>query len=207
MIIPDNQRARDQAATIIQRGGIIAFRTDTFYGLGVDPFNAVAVQGLRELKGREEAKPILVLISDLKDVDLFISDRAGLFDRVSERFWPGPLTLVGRARDELADALTAGTETIGVRLPADDAARDLIRVCSGALTGTSANLSGLPPARTAQEVETYFPTRVDLIIDGGEVLVIEPSSVLDLSGAAPRLIREGAVTRKELLRVFATVSS
>ena len=98
MISPDTKQSHALAATIISRGGIIAFRTDTFYGLGVDPFNEVGVQALRELKGREEAKPILVLVGDVKDVDRFIANRSPLFDGVSERFWPGPLTLVGQAR-------------------------------------------------------------------------------------------------------------
>jgi L-threonylcarbamoyladenylate synthase len=198
MVIPDNNKSHILAAAIIRRGGLIAFRTDTFYGLGVDPFNEAALRALRELKGREEAKPILVLIADVSDVDRFISERSALFDRVCERYWPGPLTLVDKARKELPDELTARTETIGVRLPDDKGVRDLIRACGGALTGTSANLSGHPPARTAQEVETYFPTGLDLIIDGREVLVSEPSSLLDLSGEEPLMIREGAIKLKDL---------
>jgi L-threonylcarbamoyladenylate synthase len=89
--------------------------------------------------------------------------------------------------------LTAGTKSLGVRLPDDDDVRSLVRACGGALTATSANVSGQPPARTAKEVENYFPTGIDLIIDGGEATAIEPSTVLDLIGPEPRLIREGAV--------------
>src|SRR5207245_4562369 len=109
-----------------------------------------------------------------------------------------PLTLVGKARGELTEELTAGSGTIGVRLPDDAGVRDFVRVCGGALTATSANLSSQPPARTAQEVESYFPTGIDLTIDGGAATVSQPSTVLDLSGEQPQLIREGAVKLGEL---------
>jgi L-threonylcarbamoyladenylate synthase len=198
MISPDTQPARDQAAEMIRGGGLVAFRTDTFYGLGVDPFNQAALQKLRELKGREETKPILVLIADANEVGRFISQRSEIFDRLCESFWPGPLTLIGEARNELPQELTAGTGTIGVRLPDDANVRELVRVCGGGLTATSANAAGQPPARTAQEVATYFTNGIDLIIDGGAVSVTKPSTVLDVTGKRPRLIREGAVTRSEL---------
>jgi L-threonylcarbamoyladenylate synthase len=193
VIVEDNPVERAQAAAIISRGGVVAFRTDTFYGLGADPFNRHAVRRILQLKSREESKPILILIADASNVDRFIAERSALFDRVCKRYWPGPLTLVGKARPELPEELTAGTGTIGIRLPADADVRDLLRTCGGGLTATSANLSAQPPARTAQEVESYFPVGIDLIIDGGDVTVTQPSTVLDLSGEQPHLIREGAI--------------
>jgi L-threonylcarbamoyladenylate synthase len=202
VIVEDNPVARAQAAAIISRGGIVAFRTDTFYGLGADPFNQQAVLAIRKLKGREEAKPILVLIGDAQDLDRFIAQRSALFDRVCERHWPGPLTLIGRARDELPEELTAGTGTIGLRLPDDEGARELVRACGGALTATSANLSGQPPARTAREVELYFPNGIDLIIDGGAVTATQASTVVDLRGPKPLIIREGAIAREKLQESF-----
>ena len=202
MIFPDNEQTRIQAAEIIQRGGLIAFRTDTFYGLGADPLNHVAIAKIRLLKGREESKPILVLIADARDVVRFVSHRTTSFDRIAERYWPGPLTLVGKARPELPGELTAGTGAIGVRLPNDPTVRTLIRICGGSLTGTSANLSGQPPARSAQDVDAYFPMGIDLILDSGEVAVTEASTVLDLSGQEPVLIREGAIGRAELQKTL-----
>jgi L-threonylcarbamoyladenylate synthase len=198
MIQKDNVQSQAQAAKIISEGGVIAFRTDTFYGLGADPFNESAVRRIRRLKGREEAKPILLLISDWDEVDRFIINQSQLFKQVANHFWPGPLTLVSVARTELSPDLTAGTKTIGLRLPNDENVRALVRLCGGALTATSANTSGQRPARTATEVENYLPQGIDLIIDGGEATVTEPSTVLDLSVAQPRLIREGAITREEL---------
>src|SRR6266550_1918707 len=134
MIVPDNERARIQAAEIIRRGGVIVFRTDTFYGLGANPLDPTAVAKIKQLKGREESKPILVLIADRVDVDRFIAQRTPLFDRVAERHWPGPLTLVDKARPELPNELTAGSKRIGVRLPNDRDVRDLVRACGGSLT-------------------------------------------------------------------------
>ena len=185
-------------AKIICAGGVIAFRTDTFYGLGVDPFNVAAVAKIRELKGREENKPILLLLADVSVVGRFIEDQSADFDRIARRFWPGPLTIVGRAVADLPPEITAGTGTVGVRVPDDSSVRELVRECGGALTATSANPSSLPPARTAQEVRDYFGDAIDLVIDGGEVTATEPSTVLDATNSPPRIIREGAVSAADL---------
>lgn len=202
MILPDNEQTRIQAAEIIQRGGLIAFRTDTFYGLGADPLNPVALAKLKQVKGREESKPILVLIADARDVVRFVRQRTTSFDLAAERYWPGPLTLVGQARPELPDELNGGAGTIGVRLPDDQSVRALIRICGGSLTGTSANVSRHPPARSASEVDAYFPMGIDLILDSGVVTVTEASTVLDVSGEEPVMIREGAISEAELQRML-----
>ncbi|HUS10179.1 MAG TPA: L-threonylcarbamoyladenylate synthase [Pyrinomonadaceae bacterium] len=201
MIQKDNEEARSEANRIIANGGVIAFRTDTFYGLGADPLNPEAIRKIKELKGREQNKPILLLISDLDEVDRFIA-QSEFFKLIARSHWPAPLTLVGVAHPHVPLELTAGTKTIGVRLPDDEEARRLVRACGGALTATSANISGKPPARTAEEVEKYFPSGIDLIIDGGEANVTEPSTVLDLSNEEVRLLREGAVSRAALEHLF-----
>ena len=198
MVLKDSNEARIEAARIVGLGGVIAFRTDTFYGLGADPLNAAAVQKIRDLKGREDNKPILLIISDPQQAKRFIKNPTPAFKSVADRFWPGPITLVGYATSELPAELTADSGTIGVRLPNDDDVRSLVRKCGGALTATSANTSGNAPARSAAEVDRYFSDGLDLILDGGEVTVTEPSTVVDLSGTAPRLIREGAITREQL---------
>lgn len=177
---------------------MIAFRTDTFYGLGADPFNATAVAKIRELKGREDDKPILLLLSDPSVADRFIADRSEAFEEVARRFWPGPLTIVGVAMANLPPEITAGTGTVGVRVPADSEVRELIRVCGGALTATSANPSGSAPARSANELANYFGDRIDLVIDGGEVTATEPSTVLDVTTSPPRVVREGAIRATDI---------
>ena len=191
-----NQRA----AQIVSAGGVIAFRTDTFYGLGADPFNVAAVSKIRELKGREENKPILLLLSEASVGDRFIADRSEAFEEVARKFWPGPLTIVGVAVANLPRGITAGTGTVGVRVPADEAVRDLVRSCGGALTATSANPSGREPARSAKEVFDYFGDRVDLIIDGGEVIATEPSTIVDVTTSPPRVIRKGAIPDDAILK-------
>ncbi|MBV9960238.1 MAG: threonylcarbamoyl-AMP synthase [Acidobacteria bacterium] len=201
-MIPDSADARQRASQIISAGGLIAFRTDTFYGLGVEPFNQAALERLKALKGREANKPILVIISDEEQAARFIAHRSRAFEAVAARHWPGALTIVALARPEVPAELTAGSGTIGVRLPDDEDVRALVRACGGALTATSANPAGAAPARSALEVANYFPDSLDLIVDGGEAVTDKPSTVLDLSTDTPRLIREGVIAREQLAEIF-----
>jgi len=198
VIRPYHPSTIKQAAEIVARGGVIAFRTDTFYGLGANPFDVAAVRRIKELKGREEAKPILVLINDRDQVQRFIDQPSLEFQRLADKFWPGPLTLIGAARSEVPKELTAGTGTIGIRLPADEEVGTLVQACGGALTATSANPSSQPAAKTAAEVAAYFSSGIDLIVDGGESLIDQPSTVLDVTGGEIRLIREGAISMSDI---------
>ncbi len=195
--IQDGEEARERAAQVIAAGGVIAFRTDTFYGLGADPFNREALSRVNSLKGRDGGKPILVVISNADEAERFVN-RSPRFNTVSNRHWPGALTIVAQAKPEVPDELTAGSRTVGLRLPDDETVRSFIRACGGALTATSANLAGEPPARSAEEVAQAFPADLDLIVDGGAARGDKPSTVLDLSGQHIRLIREGAVSRTVL---------
>lgn len=196
-IIADGAGARERAGREVAAGGVVAFRTDTFYGLGANPFDAAAVAAVNELKGRE-GKPILVLVATAEDAARLIERTSRAFDALAARHWPGALTLIAEARAELPALLTAGTGTIGVRLPDDERAREVVRASGGALTATSANPAGLPPARTAEEAAGYFPEGLALVIDGGPARTELPSTVLDVTGERPRLVREGVVTRAEL---------
>src|SRR5690242_7697753 len=117
MIARPTSDALEEIAELIARGGVIAFRTDTFYGLGADPFNRRAVQEIKELKGREDNKPILIVISDLDQVNRFIAAYSSAFEILAKRFWPGPLTLIGWANPDVPEEISAGTKTVGVRLP------------------------------------------------------------------------------------------
>ena len=197
-----NQLSIQNAAETINRGGVIAFRTDTFYGLGADPFNVDAIGKIKDLKGREDGKPILIVISDRDQVDRFISGQNRTFRLLAERLWPGPLTLIGSAAANVPAAITAGSGTVGVRLPDDDQVRALVRTCGGALTATSANPANQQPAKTAAEVRNYFGDTVDLIVDGGTARTDSPSTVVDVCQAEPRLIREGAIAWAEVQSAF-----
>ena len=201
VIVSQTTESLLRISDLIARGGVIAFRTDTFYGLGADPFNRDAVQRIKQLKGREENKPILIVLSERPAVTRFIVERTAAFDRLAGRFWPGPLTLIGHALAELPAEITAGTKTVGVRLPDDDRVRALVRACGGALTATSANPSNEKPARTAQEVFSYFGNEVDLIVDDGDAVTDQPSTVVDVCDVEPRLIREGIISWSTILEL------
>lgn len=204
---PDNDETRRLAAYAIARGGVVAFRTDTFYGLGADPFNRHALRTINDLKGRE-GKPVLVLVGDEGAAGRLSADESRLFRLVAARHWPGALTLVVKAsHGRLPDELTAGTGTVGIRLPRDEDVRAFVRACGGALTATSANPTGAPPARTAAEVHAYFNGKLDLIVDGGPARTDRPSTVLDVTGEPARLLREGVVTRRELEKTFRQVGA
>jgi L-threonylcarbamoyladenylate synthase len=198
MIREDSETTRRHASEVIARGGVIALRTDTLYGLGADPFKREAVEKIKQLKGREDHKPILIILSNRKAVSRFIVEPTTQFDLLAKTFWPGPLTLIGKASPHVADEITAGTPTVGVRLPGDEEVRALVEACGGALTATSANPATAKPAETAQEVFDYFGESIELIIDGGRVISEQPSTVVDVSRADPRLIREGVVAWSEI---------
>lgn len=200
-VVRDSAETRERAARVIAAGGVLAFRTDTFYGLGADPFNRDALRRLNDLKGRD-GKPILVVLGDEDAVERFVANRSQLFDAIARRHWPGALTLVAEAKPNVPEELTAGSGTVGLRLPDDEDVRAFVRASGGALTATSANLAGEPPARSAAEVARAFPSGLDLIVDGGPSRMDKPSTVLALDEPRPRVIREGAVSRGELEETF-----
>jgi len=201
VIFPDNEATRLKAAELIKSGGVIAFRTDTFYGLGVDPFNGTAVERIKQLKGREDNKPILLLISDRSQLGRVIESRSEAFDLLAREFWPGPLTIIGRAVDSLTPAITSGSGTVGVRLPGEESVGRLVEICGGLLTATSANPSGQAPAENAKQVDEYFAEGIELIIDGGAVQATQASTVVEATDGV-RIVREGAVSKADLERAI-----
>ena len=187
----------------VQQGGIVALPTDTYYGLGVDPFNEAAVDRLIHLKGRGDGKPILVLIGSLEQLSLVVREITPVGQILIEKFWPGTLTILFPAKPELPRNLTAGTGLVGVRLSAYAPLNRLLRLV-GPLTGTSANRSGFPPADTAQLVELESGIKVDVVVDAGPTAGGLPSTVVNAQSPV-RIIREGAVTRQEIQDVLQTL--
>ncbi|HVG30317.1 MAG TPA: L-threonylcarbamoyladenylate synthase [Pyrinomonadaceae bacterium] len=196
-ILAEGGEARARARDAVGRGGVVGFRTDTFYGLGANPLDQAAVRAVNELKGRE-GKPVLVVLSDAEQAARLVAAQTDSFRALAARFWAGALTLVAEAGGDVPAELTAGTGTVGVRLPADVAVREFVRACGGALTATSANLAGEPPARSARDVAAAFPSGLALIVDGGATRASAPSTVVDVTGGAARLIREGAIPWREI---------
>jgi len=178
---------------VIKAGGVVVYPTDTFYGLGADPRNAAAVRRLYDIKGRPEGQPILLLISKADEVRNWAAAVSFHAEELIRKHWPGPLTLIFDARRDVIPELTAGTGTIGLRVPGSAPARQLLAFLGAALTGTSANISGVQSPRTAEEAAFALGDRVDLILDGGAASGLEPSTIVDVRKEPFRLIRQGAV--------------
>jgi len=192
------QLAFSRCKNVISRGGVIAYPTDTFYGLGADPKNPVAVKRLFEIKGRKADQPILLLIAKSDDVKMWTAGINPASENLMKTFWPGPLTLVFKAGAEVLRELTAGTGTIGLRVPGNDLTRSLLDFLGIALTGTSANVAGESSPQTAEEAAATLGNTVDLILDGGRTAGGRPSTVVDVSTGQALVLREGALPLKDI---------
>ncbi len=192
---PDYSR---DAAAVIRSGGIAAIPTETSYGLAVDPFNEQALKQLFEIKQRPSSKPVLVLIDGVEHLARLISTTPAIYQPLMERYWPGPLTLIFPARPTLPSLLTAGTGTIGIRISSHQAATAICSRSGGAVTATSANISGQPPARTVSDLIDSFAEALDLIVDGGELGTMPPSTVLAYRDDRLLLVREGSIALADI---------
>ena len=186
----------DRVRRVLGESGLVALPTESFYGLAVAPFDEQSLARLWRVKGRSEGKPILVLIGDRLDLEPFVRSIPPAATVLMDAFWPGPLTIVFPAAVGLSDAVTAGTGSVGIRLSAWQPLVDLLRRV-GPVTGTSANRAGMPPPRSAEEVQHSFGDAVDLIIDAGPTPGGRPSTVIDVQGPI-RIIRDGAIERGAL---------
>lgn len=189
------------AAGALARGGVVAFPTETYYGLAVNPFVAGALDRLFALKQRAADKPVLVLIDELARLGELVREVPPLYQALMTRFWPGPLTLIFPGRSGLPGLLTDGSGTIGIRLSSQPLACRLAAAAGGVITGTSANPGGAPAASTADEVRAYFPADRLEILDGGRTRGGLGSTIVSAEGGRLRLIRSGAVPFSELLAV------
>lgn len=197
----DSNSTRADAALRVANGEVIGFLTDTFYALGANPHNAFATEEIHRLKGSVEGKPILVLIGDSDFADRFIKRRSEAFRLLAKHFWAGELTIIEQAKPILPRNLCSVNGTIGLRYPRDPEVRQIVLACGGALTATSANPAGAPPATSALEVAAYFGKQLNLVIDGGLARRNEPSTVVDVSSGVARLVREGVIKRREIEHV------
>lgn len=181
-----------EAATVIRQGGLVAFPTETYYGLAVDPFDEAALAKVFSLKQRPESKPLLTLINHQDQLCLLTASVPPCLVPLME-LWPAPLTLVFPAGKALSDRLTAGTGTIGVRISPHPIASQLVALCGQPITATSANLSGAPPAHTAQEVMAQFPRGIDYVLDGGRTAGGAGSTLVGCVAGRPVLLRRGVL--------------
>ena len=189
------------AIASLKKGGIVAFPTDTVYGLGADPFNEQAVRRIYDVKNRPHDQPLPVLLADKSDLSKVATSLPDIVWQLAERFWPGGLTLVLNKSPWLPSSVSGGSDTIAVRIPDHPIPIALMRGLGTPIVGTSANLSGRPSPVTAEEVREQLGDEVDLIIDGGRCPGGAESTVLDISGKVPALIREGAIPRAQLTKL------
>ncbi|HZF20924.1 MAG TPA: L-threonylcarbamoyladenylate synthase [Dongiaceae bacterium] len=190
----------EEAAKLVLEGRLIAYPTDTVYGLGCNPFDSDAVDRL--VKAKERLKSSLpILVSSLKEAKR-LGEFSGLAAALANRFWPGPLTLVVRPRSNFPARITGDTLLVGLRIPNHETAIRLIKECGGALIGTSANISGRPSLRTAKEVLRELEGRVDLVVDGGPASLGRESTVVRVLGDESTVLRDGAISRDDILKTL-----
>lgn len=182
-----------EAAAILERGGIIACPTDTLYGLFGDPTSPEAVSRLFDLKGRPADRAVPLVADSLTQIEAQISPLPPLARRLATRWWPGPLSLLIPAGPAIVPGVHGSTGLVAVRVPAHPVARALCRVVGKPLMATSANRSGEPPATTADEVRERVGQTLSFVLDGGPAPGGPPSTIVDVSGSEPRLVRAGAV--------------
>ncbi|MGE5072285.1 MAG: L-threonylcarbamoyladenylate synthase [Anaerolineae bacterium] len=192
----DAPDAIDSAVRVLRAGGLVAFPTDTVYGVGALAFDDNAVRSIYEAKGRSEEKAIPILLADPDDLEKVAEDLPDAARRLAARFWPGPLTLVVPKQASLPPAVSA-SETVGVRIPDHPVARSLLRA-AGPMAVTSANRSGEPSPRTAEDVLVQLDGRIDMILDGGTTPGGTASTVLDCTRPQPVVLRNGPVSQEEI---------
>ena len=195
---PDD-KALAQAGEILRAGGVIAFPTETFYGLGADANREAAVEKIFRLKGRAVQNPISVIVDTEREVIPLVESLPVVAQILMQIFWPGALTLLFAAAPAVLPRLTAGTGKIGIRVSSHPVARLIAERLAGPLTATSANLSGGQECSTAGEVLRVFGDRLDAIIDGGTTTGGLGSTILDVTVAPPLILREGVVSRSDIL--------
>jgi L-threonylcarbamoyladenylate synthase len=195
------QREIEKGIKILQKGGVIAFPTDTVYGLGADAFNPTAVERIYEIKNRPKYQQLPLLIADVKQLATLAEPIPKIAWVLARRFWPGGLTLVLSRKDSVP-AYLASRPTIAVRIPNHPACLALIQHLGNPIIGTSANISGQPPAQTAEEVGQQLGEKIDLIINGGQCPGGKESTIVDITHEPPVILRQGVIPSNELDKAY-----
>ena len=193
-----SEESMREVAEILRLGGMIAYPTETVYGLGGDPLDRGVIRRIHDLKGRGDGKPFLLLVGSESSIKPYVREIPDPAVRLMERFWPGPLTLVFLASESLSSPVKDNNGKIGLRLSSDPVCAALLRAFGKPLISTSANPSGREPARSVRGVLSYFPTGLDAILDAGERRGMIPSTLVDVSLPIPRLLRKGPVSEQSI---------
>ena len=207
--ITDKEQLKDEelleAARILREGGLVAFPTETVYGLGGNALDEHASEKIYAAKGRPSDNPLIAHISCMEELPALVREIPEAGRRLAEAYWPGPLTMIFRKRDEVPYETTGGLETVAVRMPSDPVASRLIRLAGVPVAAPSANTSGRPSPTRAEHVIEDLNGKIDMIIDGGQVGIGVESTIVDVSGETPVLLRPGAVTMEMLEAVLGRV--
>ena len=191
-----------EAARIIRNGGVVVFPTRSLYGLGADAFNARAVNRIFHIKQRPANKPILVLIEDMDELNRLAALVPPAATAIMEGFWPGRVSIVLQAKEGLSSNLTAETKKIGIRLPGHNIAYTLVKAACSPITGTSANLSGNTGCFQVNDLDEKIVDSVDLILDAGSLKGGAGSTVVDVTGETPLILRQGELSQKDIPNVI-----
>jgi L-threonylcarbamoyladenylate synthase len=201
---PEGEKIRE-AAEIIKRGGLVAFPTETVYGLGGNALDEHAAERIYSAKGRPQDNPLIVHIQSIDDLENIVEGIPKEAERLMKVFWPGPLTILFRKKPVIPAGTTAGLDTVAVRMPAHRVALELIKAAGVPIAAPSANISGKPSPTCAEDVYEDLYGKIDMILDGGTCPVGVESTVLDLSGPAPLILRPGGLTKEELENILGHV--
>ena len=191
-----------EAGDVIRGGGLVAFPTETVYGLGGDALNPSSSEKIYSAKGRPSDNPLIVHIADMEALDVIVREVPESALRLAKRFWPGPLTMIFHKSDLVPYETTGGLDTVAVRMPVHRVAQELIRAAGGYVAAPSANRSGRPSPTVAKYVLQDMDGRIEMIIDGGDVEIGLESTIVDLTAEHPTILRPGYITRQMLEQVL-----
>ncbi len=204
---PEEEEELRRAGDIIRKGGLVAFPTETVYGLGGDALNKESSAKIYAAKGRPSDNPLIVHICSLEDMREIVSELPEAAIRLARVFWPGPLTLILRKSDRVPKETTGGLDTVAVRFPSDPVAQKLIEYGGGYVAAPSANLSGRPSPTVAKYVEEDMKGRIEMILDGGEACIGLESTIVDVTVTPPQILRPGYITKEMLEQVLGEVDT
>ena len=195
----------NHAAQILRQGGLVAFPTETVYGLGGDGFNPQAAKKIYEAKGRPSDNPLILHISKREELDAIAARIPETAEKLMDAFWPGPMTLIFEKTKAVPYETTGGLDTVAVRMPSHEGARQLIESAGVPVAAPSANTSGRPSPTTAEHVKEDLWGRIDMIIDGGLVGIGVESTIIDVTEETPTILRPGHITKNMIAKVIGTV--
>ncbi len=201
-----SKKALEEAGRILREGGLVAFPTETVYGLGADGLNQEASKKIYGAKGRPSDNPLIIHITNMQDLEKIVEEIPEAARIVAEKYWPGPLTMIFKKAACVPYETTGGLDTVAVRMPSDEVAKAVIRAGGGYIAAPSANTSGRPSPTTAAHVKEDLEGKIDMILDGGAVDIGVESSILDVTVDPPMILRPGAITKEMLEELIGRVA-